>query len=527
VHDAQGAYLYSVHTLEDITERKQAARRLRESQQLTQNIIDGSSSLIYSLDTDGRFMLANKSLLALFNIAPEHLLGHGREVVLPSEVADEHRKNDLLVMGQRAVIEFEERNLQADGEHIYFSQKFPLFDSEGKVTGVCGISTDITQRKQTEIALRRVNRALHTLSEGNQRLIHADDESQLLQTMCQAVVEKGGYRMAWVGYVEQDAEPSLRPVAKAGFEQGYLEQAHITWRDTERGQGPTGRAVRFGQTQVAQNIASDPNMSPWRVEAAKRGYASSIALPLLEQGQCLGVLNIYAAEPDAFDADEIRLLEEMAGDMAFGIRTQRVRVAHREHEQRLQQSMLQTVRAISGIVEMRDPYTSGHQSRVAELARAIAQRMGLPEEQAQAIHLAGLVHDLGKIRIPAEILSKPGRLNEVEYSLIKMHPQSGYEILKGIDFAWPIAQTVLQHHERLDGSGYPQGLKGEEILLGARILSVADVVEAISSHRPYRPSLGIDAALEEIRRARGVLYDPQVVDDCVALLREPGYVLPG
>jgi HD-GYP domain-containing protein (c-di-GMP phosphodiesterase class II) len=150
--------------------------------------------------------------------------------------------------------------------------------------------------------------------------------------------------------------------------------------------------------------------------------------------------------------------------------------------------------------------------------------MGLPEEQMQAIHLAGLVHDMGKIRIPAEILSKPGRQNEIEYRLIMMHPQAGYDILKEIDFSWPIAEMVLQHHERMDGSGYPQGLTGEGILPGARILIVADVVEAMSSHRPYRPGLGIEAALDEITSSRGTRYDAQVVDACVALFREEGYV---
>jgi putative nucleotidyltransferase with HDIG domain len=242
--------------------------------------------------------------------------------------------------------------------------------------------------------------------------------------------------------------------------------------------------------------------------------------------RAFGALVLFDDKKNVFDADEVNVLQEMSGDLAFGILTQRVKEAHREHEQRLQKNMLQTVEAIASIVEMRDPYTSGHQARVAELAREIAREMGLPEEQMQAIHLAGLVHDLGKIRIPAEILSKPSRLNEIEYSLIKMHPQAGYDILKGVDFSWPIAQMVLQHHERMDGSGYPQGLKGEAILPGARILIVADVVEAMSSHRPYRPGLGVKAALDEITRGRGTFYDPQVVDACVALLQERGYVLP-
>ena len=151
--------------------------------------------------------------------------------------------------------------------------------------------------------------------------------------------------------------------------------------------------------------------------------------------------------------------------------------------------------------------------------------MGLSAEQAHVIHLAGTVHDLGKINVPAEILSKPGKLTDLEFGLIKVHPQAGYDILKGINFPWPIAQMVLQHHERLDGSGYPQGLKGDAILLEARILAVADVVEAISAHRPYRPGLGIEVALAEITKQRGVHYDPRVVDACVALFREQHYSL--
>jgi HD-GYP domain-containing protein (c-di-GMP phosphodiesterase class II) len=267
-------------------------------------------------------------------------------------------------------------------------------------------------------------------------------------------------------------------------------------------------------------------MSLWHAEAAANGYASTVALPLLDNDKCFGVLVLYSAEPYAFDEREVSLLEEMAGDLAFGILTLRIKAAHREHEQRLQKNMLQTVEAIAGIVEMRDPYTSGHQVRVADLASAIAKQMGLSDMEQQVIHLAGVVHDLGKIRVPAEILSKPGRLNEIEYSLIKMHPQAGYDILKGIDFSWPIAQMVLQHHERMDGSGYPQGLKGDEILMGARILCVADVVEAMSSHRPYRPGLGDEAALAEIVSGRGTKFDTQVVDACVALFKENGYELP-
>jgi len=191
--------------------------------------------------------------------------------------------------------------------------------------------------------------------------------------------------------------------------------------------------------------------------------------------------------------------------------------------EKLQSALMQTIRAIALTIEKRDPYTAGHQQRVAQLAAAIAKQMGLSQEQINGIRLAGLIHDIGKIYVPAEILSRPGRLSDFEFNFIKTHPQVGYDILKSMELPWPIAQIVLQHHERLDGSGYPAGLKGDEILLEAKILAVADVIEAMSSHRPYRPAHSIDKALEEISQNKGVLYDPEVVDACLKLFAEKGF----
>ncbi|MCX5993838.1 MAG: HD domain-containing protein [Chloroflexi bacterium] len=175
------------------------------------------------------------------------------------------------------------------------------------------------------------------------------------------------------------------------------------------------------------------------------------------------------------------------------------------------------------IVEIRDPYTSGHQQKVADLATAIAREMKLDDARIDHIRMAAVIHDIGKMYVPSDILSKPGRLSEIEFSLIKTHSQSGYDIVKSMDFPCSMAQAVLQHHERLDGSGYPNGLKGEDTLLEAKILTVADVVEAMASNRPYRPALGIDKALEEISNNRGRLYEADVVDTCVKLFKEKGY----
>ncbi len=184
-----------------------------------------------------------------------------------------------------------------------------------------------------------------------------------------------------------------------------------------------------------------------------------------------------------------------------------------------------TIQVMVSAVETRDPYTGGHQIRSADLARAIATEMGLPREKIDGIRMAGVIHDIGKLSIPAEILSNPTKLSEIEFSLIQEHSKKGHDILKDVESPWPLAEIVYQHHERMDGSGYPRRLKGEEILIEARILAVADVVEAMASHRPYRPALGMDAALQEIEKNRGILYDPAVVDICLMLIREKGFQL--
>jgi HD-GYP domain-containing protein (c-di-GMP phosphodiesterase class II) len=184
-----------------------------------------------------------------------------------------------------------------------------------------------------------------------------------------------------------------------------------------------------------------------------------------------------------------------------------------------------TIQVIVSAVEARDPYTAGHQHRATALARAIATEMGLPIEKINSIRMAGSIHDIGKLSIPAEILSKPTRLSEFEVSLIKEHSRRGYEMLKDVESHWPLAQIVYQHHERMDGSGYPRNLKGGDILIEAHIMAVADVVESMASHRPYRPTLGIDAALKEIEKNKGILYDHTVADTCLRLFREKGYQL--
>jgi PAS domain S-box-containing protein/putative nucleotidyltransferase with HDIG domain len=526
LHDANGKVIGVLGIYEDITESKNA----EDEREQYLKFFNASTELMGIADPNGAFKKVNPAFLDTLGYSESEVLAKPFiEFVHPDDrqsTLDEMKRQ----LDRGFSLNFENRYICKDGSARWLSWRATVDYEEG-VTYAS--ARDITERKLAEFSQKKLTRALTLIRWCNSILVHADEEARLLSDICRLAVETGGYLMAWVGFPEHDEDKTVRPVAEAGFEEGYLQNANISWADNERGRGPTGTAIRTGKIQVNQNFLANPAMIPWRESALQHGYQSSLAMPLTHEGSVLGSLTLYAREPDAFTAEETDLLLELAGDLAFGLahlRMQKERdravLENRRYMEKLRESLEDALQAISATVEMRDPYTAGHQRRVAHLAVAIANEMGLSEEQSHGIHLAAIVHDIGKIHIPAEMLSKPGRLTEIEYSLIKIHPEAGYEILKEIDFPWPIAQAVLQHHERMDGSGYPRGLKDEEIIIEARILSVADVVEAISSHRPYRPGLGIEAALDELRKNRGVLYDPAIVDACFRLFQQKGYRFP-
>jgi HD-GYP domain-containing protein (c-di-GMP phosphodiesterase class II) len=246
-----------------------------------------------------------------------------------------------------------------------------------------------------------------------------------------------------------------------------------------------------------------------------------LLVPLMSNGHLAGMMllsNKISHEPYSYE--ERRLLQVVSADVAVNIDNANLYENMKQKHSELQKVLDGVIHAVSLVVETRDPYTAGHQRRVAGLAKAIAGAMGLSEWQMMGVYITGLLHDVGKVAVPTEILSKPGKINQYEFSIIKNHSRIGYDILQKIEFPWPVTMAILQHHERLNGSGYPAGLSGDEIIIEARILGVADVVEAMSSHRPYRPALGLDAALEEISGGRGILYDAEVVDACLSLLKK-------
>lgn len=378
--------------------------------------------------------------------------------------------------------------------------------------------------------LARTTRAFRMLACCTQAMLSANDELSLLQKLCCIIVRSGGYALAWVGYAEFDESKTVRPVAQAGEGEEYVGSITVTWDDSELGRGPTGLAVRTGESHVARYLSDHPGFGPWRDAARKCGFSSSIAIPLYCEDAVLGTLNVYSKEPDSFDTDEVSLLEELAGNISFGIAAIRMRLERQVAEEELRVSwatlartLQGTVRAMAAVTEIRDPYTAGHQQRVSELAGAIAGELGLSADDTEGLRIAGLLHDVGKVYVPIQILAKPGSLSTAEFNLVKVHAEAGYDILRNVEFPWPIAETVLQHHERLNGSGYPNSLAGAEILTSARIIAVADTVEAMSNFRPYRPAFGIEAALNEVLSESSTLYDPACAQACARLFELRGF----
>jgi GAF domain-containing protein len=385
--------------------------------------------------------------------------------------------------------------------------------------------SELAQKQIT--ALRRL---YATLSHINYTVKHARNWEELLRGICRGAVEDGKFELAWAGLVGH-ATHLLNPVCHHGREEGFLENIRISIDDVPEGQMPASFAVRENRVIFVNDCATDSSALSWREQLLRHGFLSVAALPLRSGGRkAFGALVLYSGEAGFFDEDHLMLLEDMATEISHALMRFEQEAAHSNIEEERERALAEmgkvlrdSVHAIAYALEMRDPYTAGHQRQVAQIATAIAREMQLPEEMVEGVHFGSLIHDLGKISLPAEILTRPRRLTNLEMQMMQTHPQAGYDIVAGIDFPWPVAQMILQHHERMDGTGYPGGLKGDEIPLESKILAVADVVDAMNSHRPYRAGLGIAKALEEIEKNRGTHYDPLVVDACLRLFREKGF----
>lgn len=501
----------------------------REAEDLLRNATDSIRDAFIVIEGEhGAITFWNPAAESMFGYSREEAIGRPLHDFLPAPAYREAGRRGMAAFsqsGEGPVINrtMEYSAVRKSGEEFTVELSISAMRIRGRWHAT-GIVRDITERKQREAQIRRLNRILRTISACNEDLVRACKEGDLLQALCRDIVDVGEYQLAWVAYADTPGADMPPAVARYGDEAVFRIHAALTGDPLHAPYCPTRIALRDGKLALFHPGRDE---GEWSDRLAQAGVRAILSLPLEAGGQRLGALTIFSTHAEAFDAEGVALMEELAADLAYGIaalRTagerDRMAEAQAHHAEILQRSLEQSIQAIADTVEARDPYTAGHQRRVGELAVAIAMELGLASEVIQGIRLAASIHDLGKIRVPAEILVKPGKLTGVEYQLVVDHPQGGYEILKDIDFPWPIRDIVHQHHEKLDGSGYPQGLKDGQILFEARIMTVADVVEAMSSHRPYRPAMGTDAALAEITRGRGTVYDESVVDACVRLFRE-------
>ena len=383
------------------------------------------------------------------------------------------------------------------------------------------------QERSTQSELERRNWALSALSEAAAALARANSSDLLVAEVCNAIASQGPYVLAWVGKAEDDANKSVTVIGGAGSAIAYIENIVVSWSEQSlTGKGPAGLAIRSGKPSVVDDTEHDLGFTSWRELAHIYGIRSAIGCPIMDgDGHPYGCLMVYSKVASAFQSSEIQLFDSLAKEIGFGLRSidRQKKLDEEIHKKELIQEQLAdalkaTIEAMSRTMEWRDPYTAGHQKRVAAISMAIARKMGLDNDAVQALYMAGMVHDIGKMAVPSEILTKPSHLTELEMQMVQAHVESGYQILKDIPFPWPIAEMVRQHHERLDGSGYPRGLKDEEISLQARILAVADTIEAMATHRPYRPARGLTAAMDEIRAEAGVKLDAKVVDAAFELM---------
>ncbi len=441
------------------------------------------------------------------------------------ELAARYVQADRHVMTTGEPLTLEEPFVIGERHSWLRTSKRPLHDEAGEVIGVLVSFEDVTEQHLLTESLRRHDWALTALHRAGEALVRAGSDQELIENVCAALTHDDEYPLCWIGWAVDDADHSVRVAASAGRAAAYADGLNISWGNGPLGHGPTGSAIRENRVIVNNRAASQHSFAPWKERAREHGIAASISIPLQTRNHAIGALTVYSRSEDSFGDREIGLFKEFADTLMFGIEARRnaaaleaATMSRVRQEEKLRTALEDALGAIAGVLEQRDPYTAGHQKHVADLAVAIGRELGLDAERLHALLLAATVHDLGKIEVPVEILTKPARLNAAEFALVKRHPEVGYQLLKRVDFPWPIADIIRQHHESIDGSGYPLGLKGDQILLEAKILTVADIVESISSDRPYRPALGLDQAITEIVKIRGSKLEPTVVDACLRVL---------
>jgi len=474
IMDEKEEALYLLGISEDVTELRVAEKKWIASEEKYRQIYENAVEGIYRTTPEGRYLNVNPAFYRMFGYdSQEEMINAITNIGQQLYVHPEDRERLKQVLTEKGMVNgFVAQLYRRDGSKFWISiNAHTVKDEEGNILYYEGTNEDITQRMQSEEDLRQAEAQYRTIFEGVQDGIFRS-------------TPEGAFLMA---------NPAMARML------GYASPEELIAK----------------MTDVAHQLYVYPKDREKILHLIDRqGYVKDFEVQQrCKDGTPIWVSLTFQAVRD--EQGNIRYYEGMSQDITD----------RKLSMERIIKSLEATVRAMAVTVETRDPYTAGHQRRVAELAGAIAEEMELSCEQKNSVRLASVIHDLGKISVPAEILSMPRKLSDIEFSLVKNHAESGFEILKDIDFPWPIAEIIRQHHERLDGSGYPRGLRDDELLIEAKILMVADVVESMISYRPYRPARALEEGLAEIEENRDLLYDPEVVDACLRLFREKGFQL--
>ncbi len=503
----------------DVTHRNQMIEVLAERENRLRTLYETLPVMIWLKNIDGVYLSCNPMFERFFGANEREIIGKTDYDYVDKETADVFREYDRRAIASGTASSNEEEVVFADDGHYAWLEtiKTPMYDENGSLVGILGIAYEITERKKHETAIQRSAEIQIVLREIVEAALLSTSLNGLFAAVHQLVKRILPARNFFVSLLDGVNSQIVRPYC--------VDELDFIPAQRPLGRGITEYIMRMGRAIHIKSADISHLREKGEIDIYLPPNCEFIAAPLRDsQGNFLGAVALYSIGDTHFLTEDMELFSIVAAQVSMAIERKRAEDELSRRLEQLKSSWQQTIRLLSNTAEVRDPYTAGHQKRVATLAAAIGRSMdSFTEEGLQGLTMAAMLHDIGKITVPSEILSKPGKISAVEFELIKTHCQAGYDLLKQAELPWNIAEIIHQHHERINGSGYPRGLVGQDILIEARIIAVADVVEAMSAHRPYRPGLGLDVSLQEIENNAGLLYDQDVVKHCLDLFRERSF----
>ena len=506
-------------TLTDITGRVRAEEALREAEDMFEWVFSGSAvpKSITSATGEAR---VNAAFCEMLGYTQDDLADGTTwmELTHPEDVAETQWQMEMLISGEQDAAHYEKRFLRKDGAVVWADVHSALRrGTDGQSLYFGTTMLDVTERKRVEEALREGEARYRSIIDASPVPMALNDDAGNITYLNPAFTSTFGYTL-------EDIPTLAEWWPRAYPEAGHRQRVADAW------EAELERARQSGEdfAPIEATIACKDGSKRTALVGAGlhprnlcilEGFASVAPVPIRDKQRIVGLIHLADCRKGCFNAETVQLLEGIAIHIGEAMTRKRA-------EERISRTLTSVIDIARDIVEVRDPYTVGHQLRVREIAVRVAKNLGMSAADVEDVRIAALIHDVGKVVVPTEILSKPGPISKTEYELLKAHAEAGHRILDAAHMEEPIPELVYQHHERCDGSGYPRGLTGDQMLMGAKVIAVADAVEAMTSHRPYRPALGLYAALAEIERGGGRLYDPDVARACIALFREHHFELP-